>query len=313
MTDRLPFFARAPLPRTRFAPAPTGFLHLGHVANALAVWGVARHRGAEVVLRIEDHDRQRCRPEYEAALREDLTWLGFLPHAGDGGTDPRLFRQSDDPARYVAAVEQLRGRGHRVYACDCSRRDLAEAAGDVPDRETPYSGRCRHRGLEPGTGLGLRLEIAPGEERFTDLRLGPRRQDPSRQCGDLLLRDRLGNWTYQFAVVVDDLAQGVDLVVRGMDLLDSTGRQIRLGRMLGRTEPPAFLHHPLIRKPGGEKLSKASGDTGIRELRARGATPEELFGRVLALLGAKGDDAPPRAEAEDRFYSILTTPVPPED
>jgi len=280
--NRYPRFP-ASLPRTRFAPAPTGYLHLGHVANALFVWGVARARRAEVLLRIEDHDRQRCRAEYEAALLEDLAWLGFEPDipAGSG----RLFRQSDVPERYLGAVEQLQGAGHLVYACDCSRKDLTEATGDTPDRETPYPGRCRDRGLEPGPGRGLRLAIDPGEERFTDLLLGPQRQEPARQCGDLLLRDRLGNWTYQFAVVVDDLVQGVDLVIRGADLLESTGRQIRLARMLGRAEPPAFLHHPLIRRPGGEKLSKAGGDTAVRELRLGGATPEDLFGTVLAGLG----------------------------
>jgi len=290
------------LPRTRFAPAPTGYLHLGHVANALYVWGVARARGSEVLLRIEDHDRQRCRPEYEATLLEDLAWLGFQPDVPVSG-EP--FRQSDVPERYRDAVAQLERAGHLVYACDCSRRDLAEATGDVPDRETPYPGRCRGRGLTPGPGRGLRVAIDPGEERFTDLLLGPQRQDPSRQCGDLLLRDRLGNWTYQLAVVVDDLVQGIDLVIRGVDLLESTGRQIRLARMLGRAEPPAFLHHPLIRKPGGEKLSKAGGDTAIRELRLRGATAEELFGRVLAGLGRL--PAPRRISLAEACSFLLQT------
>lgn len=103
-------------------------------------------------------------------------------------------------------------------------------------------------------------------------------QAPARQCGDLLLRDRAGNWTYQLAVVVDDLRHEVDLVIRGEDLLPSTGRQILLGRMLGRERPPMFLHHPLIRKENGAKLSKSSGDTGVRELRATGATPEAVLG-----------------------------------
>lgn len=294
---------------TRFAPAPTGYLHLGHVANALYVWGAARAYGARVLLRIEDHDRQRCRPEYEAALLEDLAWLGFEPEPSLG---PPL-RQSAAPERYELAVAELRARGHRVYACDCTRKDLASAMGDAPDRETPYSGRCRHRGLDPGPGRGLRIELAPGAEAFTDLALGAQLQDPLLQCGDLLLRDRLGNWTYQFSVVVDDLRQGVDLVVRGVDLLESTGRQIRLARMLGRPEPPRFLHHPLIRKPGGEKLSKANRDTGIRDLHAAGATPPELFGRILARLGA-GPEAPiDREDAQSLVYRLLTIPSSSED
>lgn len=292
------------MPRTRFAPAPTGYLHLGHVANALFVWGVAGARGAEVLLRVEDHDRQRCRAEYEAAMLEDLAWLGFRPDASFG---PPL-RQSDHPGRYEAAVERLRASGHHVYACDCSRKDMASGAADVPDRETPYSGRCRDRGLTPGPGLGLRVVIPPGEERFEDLALGPQRQIPAEQCGDLLLRDRLGNWTYQFAVVVDDQLQGIDLVIRGVDLLDSTGRQLRLARMLGREAQPAYLHHPLIRRPTGEKLSKAGGDTAIRVLRAAGATPEELFGRILSTLCASNSGPAGRLEAQTRLYNLLTIP-----
>ena len=112
--------------------------------------------------------------------------------------------------------------------------------------------------------------MTPGIEEFDDLRLGPMAQEPAAQCGDLLVRDRLGQWTYQFAVVVDDMEQGIDVVIRGEDLLSSTGRQIRLGRLLGRDRPPSYLHHPLILKPDGSKLSKSAGDTGIRELREEG-------------------------------------------
>lgn len=284
--------------RTRFAPAPTGYLHLGHVANAIAVWGVARARQAEVVLRIEDHDRQRCRPEYEAALLEDLEWLGLVPDqplisAFRAGTSP--YRQSDCGAAYAAAVDRLRQRGHDVYACDCSRKTDASPSDGSPVRA--YSGRCRDRGLEPGPGRGLRVRVAAGEEEFADLRLGPCRQEPAAQCGDLLLRDRLGNWSYQFCVVVDDQQQGIDLIVRGEDLLDSTGRQLRLARMLGREHPPAFLHHPLLLKPSGAKLSKADGDTGIRELRRGGMAREALFGRAAWGLGLMPEARPLDLEA----------------
>jgi glutamyl-Q tRNA(Asp) synthetase len=281
--------------RTRFAPAPTGFLHLGHIGNALFVWGIARAQGAAVLLRIEDHDRQRCRPEYERALLEDLDWLGFRPDFGaseEFRRGPSPYRQSDNSQAYEAAVIELRSRGHQVYVCECSRQDRAELAGDLPDLETPYSGRCRQRGLEPGPGRGLRVILAPGVEAFEDLRLGPLTQDPVGQCGDLLLRDRLGNWTYQFAVVVDDLRHGVDLVIRGEDLLSSTGRQLRLARMLGRAVAPRFLHHPLIRNPGGQKLSKATRDTSVRDLRASGKTPSDLFGQTLRALGLAASEQP---------------------
>jgi glutamyl-tRNA synthetase/glutamyl-Q tRNA(Asp) synthetase len=127
--------------------------------------------------------------------------------------------------------------------------------------------------------------MAPGSETFTDALLGRVTQSPHDQCGDLLVRDRTGNWTYQFAVVVDDLRQGIDLVVRGEDLLASTARQVRLGRLLGRERPPVFLHHPLIRRESGAKLSKSDGDTGIRELRGAGVSPAAVLGRAAWLTG----------------------------
>ena len=261
---------------TRFAPAPTGYLHLGHVANAIAVWREARARGARVLLRIEDHDRTRCKPEYEAAIREDIAWLGFV-------ADAEVTRQSERGARYAEVLADLERRG-LAYPCDCSRKDLAREAGDVVNEETRYTGRCRTRHLDPASTLARRVVMEPGTERFTDLALGPQEQSPAEQCGDVLIRDRLGNWTYQFCVVVDDFDQGVDLVVRGEDLLASTGRQIRLARMLGRDTPPAFLHHALIRKPGGAKLSKSDGDTGVRDLRARGMSPSEVLALATAAL-----------------------------
>lgn len=265
-----------PRPLTRFAPSPTGYLHLGHVVNALWVWGVARALNGRVLLRIEDHDATRCRPEYERALLEDLSWLGFVP-------DAVAPRQSDSGAAYAAAVSRLAAE-HPVYACACSRRSIAREVDDVFGAESRYPGRCRHLGLMPGPGRGTRLALGSGVETFEDALQGPQQQDPDRQCGDLLLQDRLGHWTYQFAVAVDDVRQGVDLVIRGEDLLESTGRQIRLARMLGRPVPPVFLHHPLILKPGGSKLSKAEGDTGVRELRQGGVAPAA----VLAEAARKG-------------------------
>ena len=125
-------------------------------------------------------------------------------------------------------------------------------------------------------------------ERFVDLRHGPQAQRPSQQCGDLLLRDRDGNWTYQFAATVDDCVQGVTLVIRGDDLLASTGRQMQLARLLGRAEPPEFLHHPLIMKSPTQKLSKSDGDTGIRELRARGWTPSQVIDAAMAMITRSG-------------------------
>jgi glutamyl-Q tRNA(Asp) synthetase len=258
-------------PVTRFAPSPTGYLHLGHVVNAIYVWGIARALGGRVRLRIEDHDRVRCRPEFEAALLEDLDWLGFVP---DEGRTP-LDRQSDRPQAYEEALRNLR-RSHHVYVCRCSRKEIGGER---------YDGRCRHRCLTSEGGGGIRVAIDPQIERVDDLLLGTLEQDPSAQCGDLLLRDRDGHWTYQFAVVVDDFREGITLIIRGADLASSTGRQLALSRMLGRVHPPAYLHHPLIIGSTGDKLSKAAGDTGIRELRAQGLHAADVIGRAATAVG----------------------------
>jgi glutamyl-Q tRNA(Asp) synthetase len=258
---------------TRFAPAPTGYLHLGHVLNAIYVWDIARASGPEgrVLLRIEDHDRVRSRPEFEAALLEDLAWLGF---AADG----ELTRQSERGAVYEHALDDLRARG-LTYACECSRTDVGLAR---------YPGTCLNKKLSESLSFGIRVRLAPCVERFDDLRLGPQEQHPSEQCGDVLVRDRHGNWTYQFAVVVDDWLQNVNLVIRGEDLLDSTGRQIQLGRLLGRERPPSFLHHELLMKTATQKLSKSDGDTGVRDLRARGWSAERVIDHAMKLAGLSG-------------------------
>ena len=265
-------------PLTRFAPSPTGYLHLGHVVNAIYVWGVARAAGGRVALRIEDHDRLRCRPIFEDALLEDLDWLGFVP---DEGRVPPA-RQSDHPAAFGAALDAL-DRDGRIYACDCSRRRIGLG---------PYDGRCRDRGLPRGGGRGLRVRIDEGWVHADDVCLGPTDEQPAVECGDLLIRDRDGHWTYQFAVTVDDLCQGITLVVRGQDLADSTGRQLALAGLLGRQTPPAFLHHPLIVDPTGRKLSKSAHDTGVRELRAAGLAPSAVVGLAAAAVGLIEAPAP---------------------
>ena len=296
---------------SRFAPAPTGFLHLGHVVNALWVWQTADR----VLLRIEDHDRQRSRPEFEAAIVEDLDWLGFVP-------DGPAVRQRDRGDIYSQALETLKHQ-QLVYGCDCTRTKIARAglkacatsatpdetlaraglkagatsttAGEpfvaqplrAADDELRYPGTCRDRGLVDAPGAGLRVRFEPSVERFVDLRHGPQEQRPAEQCGDLLIRDREGNWTYQFAVTVDDYVQGVTHVIRGDDLLASTGRQLQLARLLGRREPPLSLHHALIMKSATQKLSKSDGDTGVRDLRARGWTPAQVIARARELSSLK--------------------------
>lgn len=243
---------------------------------------MARAFSGRVLLRIEDHDRTRFRPEFEKGILEDLAWLGL-------GPDAPLTRQSERKATYEAALDSLRRRG-LVYACACSRKAIESAIG-AGAGELRYPGTCRDAAVDGAAEKARRVRLDKAVIPFLDLRLGPMEQTPSDQAGDILARDRHGQWTYQFAVAVDDLAQGVDLVIRGEDLLDSTGRQIQLAQLLGRMTPPLFLHHSLIKHQDGRKLSKSNRDTGVRDLRAAGWSAERVLGRAAASLGL-GDGEP---------------------
>jgi glutamyl/glutaminyl-tRNA synthetase len=295
---------------TRFAPAPTGLLHLGHVANAIHVWGLARRVGGSVVLRVEDHDRERSRPAFESALLDDVEWLGFVPDRPSSAElrsgARSLYRQSDSGPAYAEALDRL-GRAVAVYACDCSRATFADwsrRAGRAWS-EQGCPGGCRRRNLAPTDGLALRADLGDGEERWVDLLLGARSGAVAAR-GDLVVRDRNGSWTYSFAVVVDDLRHGVDLVVRGADLVVDTARQIRLARLVGRPSPPVFAHHPLVLRADGSKLSKSAGDTGVRELRARGWTAGEVIGAAATALGLV-DGSRPIAASD---VATLIRPMP---
>lgn len=239
------------------------------------MWGVARAVDGRVLFRVEDHDRQRCRPEYDAGLLADVEWLGFRADLGP-------VRQSDPDATeaYQAALAGLRADG-LVYGCDCTRSTFAARPWSGPG----CPGGCRERVVD---GPVLRVALGGGSEAWPDGLVGPSSGDVAVN-GDLPIRDRHGNWTYGFAVVVDDLRQGVDVVVRGEDLLDAAPAQIRLGGILGRETPPTFLHHPLMRRPDARKLSKASGDTGVRDLRAAGWSAAEV---IAAAASAGGWDLP---------------------
>ena len=295
MTGPLP----AAAPTTRFAPAPTGRLHLGHLANAIVVWGLARAAGGRVLLRIEDHDRQRCRPEHEAALLDDLDRLGIAadePSTEELRAGPSTYRQSDNDAVYAAALVRLREAG-AVYACDCSRSTF-DAWRSSNGREWAgpgCPGGCRQRELSiedaVAGGGTVRVALGDGEEAWDDRLRGPSR-GPVAPVGDLPIRDRNGNWTYALCVVVDDLRHGVDLVVRGEDLLESTPAQIRLGALLGRGESPDFAHHPLVRRPDGTKLSKADGATAIGELLDAGRSVPDLVGEAAFRAGLVPDGGP---------------------
>jgi glutamyl/glutaminyl-tRNA synthetase len=181
-----------------------------------------------------------------------------------------------------------------VYGCDCTRQQTAAPV---------YSGRCRDRGLPPGDGVGWRVRLDETRETFDDGLLGPQAQTPADQCGDLLLRDRLGNWSYQWAATTDDTRQHVTLIVRGEDLLDSTGRQLQLARLLGRREPPVFVHHPLVMKSTTQKLSKSDRDTGIAALRRAGWSGARVIGHAAWVAGLQPQAAPLAAEDCQRVFA----------
>ncbi len=280
--------------RTRFAPSPTGYLHLGHVVNAIFVWGIAKARQGRVVVRLEDHDRQRWRLEHEKGILEEIQWLGF--EADEGLSVAELegvsaYRQSDCPERYRDSLAALTTHG-LAYGCGCSRKVILAGQYGEGD-ELRYPGFCRERPdmLSPPDGLTVRVKVDGQAVSFEDLLLGPQKQVPAQQCGDFSLRDRHGQWTYQFACVCDDIAQDIDLVVRGQDLVFSTGRQILLGKMLGRQQPPLFLHHPLLFDESGRKLSKRHCSESVSAMREQGRSPEEVIGEAAwrcGLLDAPG-------------------------
>lgn len=288
---------------TRFAPAPTGFLHLGHVVNAIYVWGLARAFGAEVLLRIEDHDRQRSRPAFEAAILDDLDWLGFeadrFPTSAFRAGACRS-RQSDRDALYRSVVDSLASRGI-VYGCACSRQEIVRARDGAPNAPG-YPGTCRNRNLGLGETLAWRVRLEETGEPWRDLLAGTEHRLEAG-LSDPVIRDRHGNWTYQFAVVVDDWTQGVDLVIRGADLASSTSLQIALGTLVGRLNPARFAHHPLVMRTATEKLSKSDGDTGIGDLRRTGWTAERVIGHAAGLVGLTPDERPLWAGDVGRLFA----------
>lgn len=274
--------------RGRFAPTPSGRMHLGNLFAALLCWLDIRAQGGELLLRMEDLDPDRCRPEYAALLAEDLGWLGL---SWDLGWQPgdTAYQQSVRGDYYEAAFDRLREQG-LLYPCYCNRRErLAANAPHASDGSTLYSGRCRNlteaarRELEAaGRKPAWRIRVPHEEISFTDGNFGLCSEWLDEGCGDFILRRSDGVYAYQLAVVVDDGLMGVNRVVRGHDLLDSTPRQIWLMRLFG-FEPPEYCHTPLLLGEPGRRLSKRERDLDMGVLRCQ-TTPEKLIG-YLAYLG----------------------------
>ena len=299
--------------RGRFAPSPSGRMHLGNLFCALLSYLSVKSRGGEWILRIEDLDTARCRPDYARQVEEDLRWLGLAWDEGSsaGGPDAPYF-QSERTALYEAALARLRGMG-LVYPCFCTRAQLH--AGSAPHREdglTVYPGTCRGLTAEDiarreaaGRKGAPRLRVPEETVTFTDGHLGEVTEYLPTDCGDFLLRRSDGLFAYQLAVVVDDAAMGVTEVVRGADLLSSTPRQLLLYELLG-WEAPEFYHFPLLLSPDGRRLSKRDGDLGLGALRER-YTPEEIIGKLAYLAGQNPGGGPrtPEALAEDFHWDAV--------
>lgn len=267
--------------RGRFAPSPTGTVHLGTARTALVAWLRARSLGGAFVLRIEDLDAPRVRPGAAGAILEDLRWLGLDWDEGpDVGGPHGPYEQSRRRAHYEEAFEALRARG-LVYPCTCSRKEIAEIASAPHGDEPIYPGTCRGGPSHPGRAPAwrFRMDVPP---TFVDALAG--RAPPGLGAGDFVVRRADGVHAYQLAVVVDDRAMGITEVVRGDDLLASTPRQIALHRALG-SEPPAWMHVPLVLGPDGVRLSKRHGAIGIATWRDRGVRPERIVGLLAASLG----------------------------
>lgn len=276
---------------TRFAPSLTGYLHMGHVLHMLYVWGIARARSAKVISRIEDHDLSRRRPEYEAAILDNMEWLGFLPDEGMTASNAEgrsEYRQSDCGDHYAQVLQVLQRQG-LVYGCECSRKQILDQQSDGQG-ELCYPGTCSEKDL-PLEGHTVRFRIHSGAVSFDDQALGMCHQVPMGQCGDFSLRDRQGQWTYQFACACDDIRHGINLVIRGEDILASTARQILLFQAL-EAPVPVYFHHPLVCDKKGEKLSKRQRSESISQLRDTGSTAEEIIGHAAYAAGLVPEPGP---------------------
>ena len=273
----------ANLYRGRLAPSPTGFLHRGHARTFWIAAQRARERGGTLILRNEDLDVDRCRPEFTSAMLEDLRWLGIEWTEGpDRGGPYGPYSQSERRAFYLAAWGKLRD-GNFIYPCTCSRKDVAEAARapNEADDEPIYSGRCRCRTdaaeFRAPAGVNWRFRVPDGEEiRLADLHLGPRAWIAGRDFGDFVVWRRDDVPAYQLAVVVDDANMGITEVVRGADLLKSTARQMLLCRALGLFVPSHY-HCELVRDEAGVRLAKRHDALSLRHLRESGMTPAQVL------------------------------------
>lgn len=275
----------------RFAPSPTGRMHLGNVFSALLSWLSAKSQGGTWLLRIEDIDPQRSKQEYAELIMDDLHWLGL-------NWDEGPYYQSERGDIYEHYLKQLTDNG-LTYPCYCTRADiLATQAPHESDGRVVYKGTCRN--LAPGVKTGpaaIRMKV-PSEGKgilsFTDGHYGMQTIDLTTHCGDFIVRRKDGAWAYQLAVVVDDALMGINEVVRGCDLLLSSPQQIYLAQQLGFA-PPHFTHLPLLCNKQGQRLSKRDQSLDMAVLRTSN-TPEEIIGMLAHAAGLQQSNEPITAQ-----------------
>lgn len=281
----------------RFAPSPSGRMHLGNAFSALLAWLSVRSRGGRMLLRIEDLDPERCRPAYAETLKTDLGWLGL-------DWDEEQPRQSTRTDAYRAQFETLDALGF-VYPCYCSRAELhAASAPHAADGNVIYAGTCRRLSAAERAAKtrapAWRVAVPDETIAVMDGLQGLYTENLARDCGDFIVRRSDGVYAYQLAVVTDDAAGGVTEVVRGRDLLSSTPRQLWLQETLGFAHP-AYYHVPLLTAPDGRRLSKREKDLDLGALRQR-LSPQELLGQLAYLAGLQPEPAPATAaELASRF------------
>jgi glutamyl-tRNA synthetase len=281
--------------RGRFAPSPTGALHLGNARTALLAWLHARAHEGAFVMRVEDLDFGRVRPGIMQRQLDELRWLGLDWDEGpDTGGPHAPYVQSQRQERYDDALRRLAERG-LLFECTCSRKDIAQAASapHAGEEGPRYTGTCRERLVDPSvpsliehgrSRFALRMRVEPGDVCFSDGVVGDYCFDPAAEGGDFVVRRRDGAAAYQLAVVVDDAAMRITHVVRGADLLSSTARQILLCRALV-LPVPEFVHVPLMLGADGERLAKRHGAVSLGELRVAGVRPERVAGWLAATCG----------------------------
>lgn len=260
----------------RFAPSPTGRMHLGNVFSALLSWLSVKSRGGEWLLRIEDIDPGRSRQAYADMLMDDLLWLGLE-------WDGQPVYQSQRSDIYAYYFRKLSEQG-LTYPCYCTRADLlATQAPHESDGRVVYKGTCRHLAPRPGVAAATRLIVPDEVVSFTDGHYGEHGVNLATQVGDFIIRRKDGAWAYQLAVVVDDALMGITEVVRGRDLLLSSPQQMYVARLLGFASP-RFIHLPLLCNQAGQRLSKRDQSLDMETLRLQHTAPE-IIGRLAFLAG----------------------------